>query len=309
MCGIVGFLKNDCLLDIYNSLLQLEYRGYDSAGIAYYKDNKIVTVKQQGKVSNIRNRLNDDHTDVGIGHTRWATHGRPSDINSHPHSAGRFTIVHNGIIENYLELKIMLVNRGSCFLSDTDTEVIAHLLELNYRGDLLQAMQATRNMLCGSYAVAIICADYPDTVALMKQENPLIVGKGEDFFCFASDSPALVRHTKTIYKMQDGDIALVSKSSVRFFDSALNETQKTFIITPLNQSQLEKGLYESYMLKEIDEIPTAMAASLACIAYNGLDSKTKDKLKTIRKIHILGCGTAYHAGLYGKYIIEKLQIL
>ncbi len=305
MCGIVGFAKQDCLQDIYNGLLQLEYRGYDSAGIAYLKDNRVVTVKQQGKVAELKCKIPDDYTQLGIGHTRWATHGKPSDINSHPHSAGRFTIVHNGIIENFLELKIMLVNKGAGFLSDTDTEVIAHLLEHNYNGDLMSALITTRSMLLGSYALAVMCSDYPDTIILMKQENPLIVGKGEGFYCFASDSPAIVRHTKTIYKMQDGDIALLTKDSARFFEG-VTEKQKQFITTALCPSQLEKGQYESYMLKEIDEIPSAMSASLCCVEHNGLNISVIDKLSSINKIHLVGCGTAYHAALYGKYIIEKL---
>lgn len=305
MCGIVGFLKDNCLQDIYNGIKQLEYRGYDSAGIAYIKDSRVVTVKRQGKVAELQDKLPDDYTELGIGHTRWATHGKPSDINSHPHSAGRFTIVHNGIIENFLELKIMLVNKGSCFVSDTDTEVIAHLLEYNYNGDLLDTLIRTRDMLCGSYALAVISADYPDTIALMKQENPLIVGKGEGFFCFASDSPALVKHTKTIYKMHDGDIALLTKHSARFFEKG-RETEKKFITTPLNVSHLEKGIYESYMLKEIDEIPASMAASLACVINNEPDKELIDKLPHFKSVYLIGCGTAYHACLYGRYLIEKL---
>lgn len=305
MCGIVGFLKNDCLTDIYNGLVQLEYRGYDSAGIAFIKNNRVITVKQQGKVAELKPKLPDDYTELGIGHTRWATHGKPSNINSHPHSAGHFTIVHNGIIENFLELKIMLVNCGACFLSDTDTEVIAHLLEYNYDKDFLKTLIKTRDMLVGSYALAIISSNFPNTVALMKKENPLIVGKGKDFFCFASDSPALVKHTDTIYKMQDGDIALLTKETVKFYKES-KEVTKNFITTPLKQSQLEKGMYESYMLKEIDEIPNSMAASLACIQHNGLDTTLKDKLPHFNKVQLIGCGTAYHACMYGKYLIEKI---
>ncbi len=309
MCGIVGFAaRKNCLGDIFDSLEKLEYRGYDSAGVGFFESGELKIIKAEGKVKTLAPLLEGHATCVGIGHTRWATHGKPCDLNAHPHSGGHFAIVHNGIIENYAQLKEKLEGVGLVPVSGTDTELIALLLELYYSGDPLAAIRKTIAELKGSYAVAALCKDYEDRVFLIKKDNPLIVGRGKDFNCFASDTPALVKHTDTICKLSDGDIAVLTADNIEFYDKN-RKIQKNFITTPLKEEYLTKGSYESYMLKEINEIPHSVHATLSALGSRELSRKTLSALKKTRHVLFLGCGSAYHAGIYGKYLTENATSL
>lgn len=300
MCGIVGFVKNDCLMDIYNSLLCLEYRGYDSAGVAFI-DNGLRVVKKKGNVANLLPYLEGFKTNIGIGHTRWATHGQPSDSNSHPHVDGIFAIVHNGIIENYEELK-----RGikSKFSSETDSEVIAKLLSINYSGNTLEAIMHVQSLLSGSFAIAILNSLEPDKLYLVKKDNPLIIGKGNDYFAFASDSPALVGHCKELYKMQDGEIAVISNTTLDIYKNG-KPKMPSFYHTTLTKSSIDKGDFSCYMEKEIYEIPKTMEDTAN---NNPFADLTPSSIKEIEELYLIGCGTAYNACLYAKHFFEEKGI-
>ena len=318
MCGIVGYIGDKKAAPILlDGLTKLEYRGYDSAGIAVDCGENIFIEKSVGRLDALKDKLRNNLPEgaVGIGHTRWATHGRPSDSNAHPHTdcTGNFVVVHNGIIENYLPLKEALLAKGHKFTSETDTEVIAHLVEEFYRGDFVAAVREVLSKIEGSYSLAFMAKNHPDILICAKQDNPLVVGLGKDENFIASDIPAIINHTRQTYILNDGEIALVKKNSVEILNRRGEPVAKKIFNVTWNAEAAEKGGYEHFMLKEINEQPKAVRDTMSKrIAKDGgsivLDELNWDKnfLDGIDKIYIVACGTAYHAGLVGKFYIEKL---
>ena len=318
MCGIVGYVGDrqaaEFLLD---GLSKLEYRGYDSAGIAVYDNGSIRVEKSVGRLSALRDKIkgNVPIGNIGIGHTRWATHGRPSDVNAHPHvdCHNDFAIVHNGIIENYLSLKEELIEKGHVFKSETDTEVVVHLLEDVYQGDFVAAVREVLRRIEGSYALAFMSRKHPDMLVCTKQDNPLIIGLGEGENYIASDIPAIISRTRRTYIMGDGELAIVNKNSVEITDRKGEPVAKKVFEVTWNAEAAEKGGYEHFMLKEIHEQPKAVRDTMSqritsdkkSISFEEL-SWTPEYLNSFNKIYIVACGTAYHAGLVGKYYIEKM---
>ena len=320
MCGIVGYLGNKKAEPILiNGLLRLEYRGYDSAGIAVYNDetDKIRVEKSVGRLAELEKKI-DGNVPVGcmgIGHTRWATHGAPSDWNSHPHTdcSGDFAVVHNGIIENYLVLKEQLIEKGHVFKSETDTEVLPHLLEEAYDGDFEAAVRKVLKQIEGSYSIVFMSKHDPDTLICTKQDNPLVIGLGEGENFIASDIPAIIARTRRTYIINDGEIAVVKKDSVWITNRRGEPITKKVFEVNWNAEAAEKGGYEHFMLKEIHEQPKAVRDTLAGrIAHDNsavvLDELkwTKEYVNSFSRVFIIACGTAYHAGLVGKYYIENL---
>ncbi len=317
MCGIVGYIgekqASPILLD---GLEKLEYRGYDSAGIAVLNNGEINAQKAKGRLQILKDKTNDGADvvgTIGIGHTRWATHGEPSDINSHPHlsQSGRFAVVHNGIIENYITLKEMLISKGFTFLSETDTEVIAHLFEYYYKGDIMDAMIKVISRVEGSYALGVLCSDYPDSFIAVRKASPLIIGLGENENFIASDVTAILKHTKNVYYIEDNEIVVLKKDSVKIYNTDKEELSKNVFTVDWDISAAEKGGYEHFMIKEIEEQPKALRDTISPRIKDGrivLDdvSLTKEDIKNIRKIFVVACGSAYHAGVVGKYVIEKM---
>ena len=319
MCGIVGYIgfnqASDFLLD---GMAKLEYRGYDSAGIAIIgAENAIKIQKKVGRLANLEAIVKADPNEgtVGIGHTRWATHGRPSDMNAHPHSSedGKFAVVHNGIIENYMPLKEELIEKGYHFKSETDTEVVAHLLEDMYDGDFVSTVRRMLARVDGAYALEIICADEPDKIICTKKENPLVIGlgKGENFV--ASDIPAIINYTRDTYILSDGELAIVTRDNVSVFDREGNAIDKEVFHVSWNAEAAEKGGYEHFMLKEIHDQPKAVRDTFGThISEDGKTAIfdelnwTADDVAAFNKILIVACGTAYHAGLVTKQYIENL---
>ena len=310
MCGIVGFVsEKNCLEEIKGGLEKLEYRGYDSAGVAFFSKGKISTLKKKGRVSSLFPLLQGKTSNCGIGHTRWATHGAPSDINAHPHRCGKFVIVHNGIIENYGELKKELEKKDKYPLSETDSEIIAMLLDNCYKGDVVEAVREVVKKLKGAFAVAGLCEDFVGKIFLFKRENPLIVGRGEGFFCFASDSPALISHTALLCKMKDGDICEIDKTQAIFYEEKGKIVERVFMPSSLKSDSANKGDFQSFMLKEIYDIPKAIKNTLCKFEKIGLSSLAQKKLRNANHFLFLGCGSAYHACVYGKYLTEKITPL
>lgn len=304
MCGIIGFIKENCLLDVYKGLELLEYRGYDSVGIAFNYCNQTKIIKQKGRVKDIKPKLNGYTSDIAIGHTRWATHGKPTEKNAHPHKCRYFTIVHNGIIENADSLKEGLIKKGYKFLSETDSEVIAVLLQDCFTPDnILLGIHTALSKLVGSYAVAILSEYTPKTIYLAKKDNPLIIGKGKDFYCFASDSPAIVGYTQNLYRMKDNEIALLSNDTIELFDNNLKKKKTVFHKTYLTVDNINKGSYPTYMLKEIFEIPRAVKSTINYLKKLR-DIQNTCNFKDYNSIIFLGCGTAYHAGLFAKSLLD-----
>ena len=317
MCGIVGYVgPRDCSDVLVSALTRLEYRGYDSAGIAVFEDGKIEVAKTKGRLKDLSEKMEREGKPLGhagIGHTRWATHGQPSDINSHPHSGERVTIVHNGIIENYIELKDYLLKKGRTFLSETDTEVVAQLLDYKYNGDPIDTIHNVIRMLKGSFAFGIVFADYPDVVYAVRRESPLIVGIGEEKKeCFiASDVPAILNYTKKYYLMDHDEIVKLSHDGVEFFDSHMLPVTKELQEADWDMDAAEKGGYPHFMIKEIHEQPDSIKRTIIPRILNGMPDLsecgiTVEKLREFKNIHIVACGTAMHAGLSGKIAIEKL---
>ena len=315
MCGIVGYAGDrECVEVLLDSLSKLEYRGYDSAGIAVFEKGKIVVEKTQGKLSNLRDKLNerekiDGH--CGIGHTRWATHGEPSDINSHPHGSKRVSIVHNGIIENYKEIKKFLISKGYTFVSETDTETVAKLIDYHYNGDPVDAIIKTLADVRGAYALGIIFKDYPETIYAVRKDSPLIIGTGDGENFIASDVPAILKYTNKYYLLEENEIATIKSDRVEFCDTHKQSIVKEVLTSDFDLEAAEKGGYEHFMLKEIHEQPEAVKTTITPRIVNGMPDLsecglTDDMLKSFRKIFIVACGTAMHAGLVGKYVIEKL---
>lgn len=317
MCGIIGYTGSQSALPILlDGLSRMEYRGYDSAGVAVLCDGKIEVEKAQGRLQNLIEKTKDGHAlpgFAGIGHTRWATHGAPNDINSHPHVSGdgRFAIVHNGIIENFAELKAELEARGHTFVSETDTEVVAHLIESYYNGDFKAAVMKAVSRLEGAYALGIVCADHPGTVFGVSKAAPLIVGLGIGENFFASDVTALVSYTKNVIYLNDGEFAEVRSDDVVVYNEIGRPVEKTVSKVAWSIEAAEKGGYEHFMLKEIMEQPAAVKEAIAPRIKGGeivLDDfeLSAEELKKIRKIVITACGSAYHAGCCGRYAIESL---
>ena len=318
MCGIVGYIGDREAADfLMDGLGKLEYRGYDSAGIAVYHDGAIAIRKKAGRLANLAEEVKK-HPVVGtsgIGHTRWATHGGPSDINAHPHSDenGDFVIVHNGIIENYMELKEGLLKKGYHFRSETDTEVIAHLCKDLYDGDFTRTVRKVLTLLRGSYSLVFMCKFEPDKIICTKKDNPLIVGLGDGENYIASDIPAILSYTRKTYIMNDGEIAIVMKDKVWVTDLEGNPISKKVFEVNWDAEAAEKGGFEHFMLKEIYEQPKAIKDTMGRRIVDGGKHVSFDELnwtpedvKSIDKILITACGTAYHAGLLAKYFIEKL---
>ena len=318
MCGLVGYVGDrqaaEFLLD---GLSRLEYRGYDSAGIAVYDGENIRVAKSVGRLAALRDKIkgNVPVGSLGIGHTRWATHGRPSDVNSHPHTDchGDFAIVHNGIIENYLSLKEELIAKGHVFKSETDTEVVVHLLEDVYTGDFVAAVRAVLARIEGSYALVFMSRRHPDMLICTKQDNPLIIGLGEGENFIASDIPAIISKTRRTYILSDGEVAVVRKNVVEVTNHLGAPVPKKVFEVTWNAEAAEKGGYEHFMLKEIHDQPKAVRDTMSqritadkkAISFEEL-AWDADYLNSFNKIYIVACGTAYHAGLVGKYYIEKL---
>ncbi len=315
MCGIVGYVGfRDCTDVLMDALSKLEYRGYDSAGIAVFENDEIRVAKSKGRLADLAEKMKKEGKPAGhsgIGHTRWATHGEPSDINSHPHSGEKVTIVHNGIIENYKALKDFLVKEGCCFKSDTDTEVVAQLLDYYYDGDPIATISCVTKELEGSYALGVIFADFPDTVFAIRRESPLIVGIGDKESFIASDVTAILRYTKNYYLLEHDEIAVLSRYSTSIYDLHYHKLNKELKTADWDISAAEKGGYEHFMLKEIFEQPEAVKTTITPRITDGLPDLrecgiTMEKLASFKNIFVVACGTAMHAGVVGRYVIEKL---
>ncbi len=315
MCGIVGYIgPRNAVEVLLDGLQKLEYRGYDSAGIAVLEDGDLLVEKREGKLSNLRQALAGRAfcAHAGIGHTRWATHGRPSDENAHPHTSpdGRFAVVHNGIVENYLSLKETYL-AGEAFTSETDTEVIAHLLQHFYDGDFESAVVKVLDLLEGSYALAILCSDAPGKLIACRKDSPLVLGLGEGEALVASDVPALLSYTRRCMYIEAGELCVLTEDGVTVKDHALRPVEKEVHTIAWDAEAAEKGGYAHFMLKEIFEQPEAIRRTLAGRLEDGRVrfeefSLSAEEIGRWQKIYIVACGTAYHAGLVGKYVIEKL---
>ena len=318
MCGIVGYIgRKQATPFLIEGLSKLEYRGYDSAGIAVYHDGKIQVEKCVGRLDALRQKIvgREPVGCIGIGHTRWATHGKPSDINAHPHTDenDEFAVVHNGIIENYMPLKQELLQKGHHFRSDTDTEIVPHLMADKWDGDFESTVRKVLHIIRGSYSLVFVSAKEPDKLICAKKNNPLIIGLGKGENYIASDIPAIIAKTRDTYILSDGEMAVVSADSVAVKDLEGNPIDKKIFKVTWNAEAAEKGGFEHFMLKEIYEQPKAVRDTLRNRITAGSDeiqfpnlNWTADTLKDIRKIFIVACGTAYHAGLVGKYYIEKM---
>lgn len=320
MCGIVGYIGSKQAPSILmEGLSKLEYRGYDSAGIAVHDGTRINMLKAQGKLINLAKRLemNPVKGMAGIGHTRWATHGAPSDINSHPHMSEdrMIAVVHNGIIENYIEIKEELGEKGYRFVSETDTETVAHLMDYYYKQGhgFLESVFMVLDRIEGAYALGILCKDYPDTLIAARKNCPLVIGKGEGENFIASDIPAILHHTREVYFLNDNEVAVIKKSTIDIYDRDKNKVEREIFHVNWDIDAAEKGGYDHFMLKEINEQPKIVQDVLSRrmkedeteINLEGINLKKED-LDNIDRIYIVACGTAYHAGLVGKNLIEKI---
>ena len=321
MCGIVGYVgSGNCTDVLIDALSKLEYRGYDSAGIAVFENGEIKVAKSKGRLTDLEQKMEQTgrpEGHAGIGHTRWATHGEPSDINSHPHSGKRVTIVHNGIIENYKPLKDFLLAQGRTFQSETDTEVVAQLLDYYYDGNPLDTIIKVMHELEGSFALGIVFSDHVDKVYAVRCESPLIVGVGENESFVASDVPAFLKYTRNYYLLDHNEIVELSHDGIKIYDTHKKEVHKDLKTADWDMDAAEKGGYEHFMLKEIHEQPTAVKTTISPRITDGLYITNKslldrecgitpEKLKSFRQIYVVACGTAMHAGMVGKYVIEKL---
>ncbi|OXM86276.1 glutamine--fructose-6-phosphate transaminase (isomerizing) [Paenibacillus rigui] len=319
MCGIVGYIgKGQAQQVLTNGLKKLEYRGYDSAGIAVYDGEKVQVSKSKGRIAVLEERLEQSPVlgSLGIGHTRWATHGRPSDVNSHPHTdeTGKFSVVHNGIIENYLDLKQELQEEGVTFVSETDTEVIVHLLSSLYDGDIVSTIQKAASKMRGAYALGVITEYEPDRLVAVRYASPLIIGLGEEENFIGSDISAVLEYTRDIYILEDGELAVITKNDVTLMKIETLETvQRNIFRVDWDMEQTEKDGFEHFMLKEIYEQPNAFRKTILNridsagknIVFEGLQLSS-EQIHRLDKIFIIACGTAYHAGLVGKHVIEEL---
>ena len=319
MCGIVGYIgKEQAAPILLEGLSRLEYRGYDSAGMAVYdQDRDTLSVhKAKGRLKVLADQLQNGAAvkgTVGIGHTRWATHGAPSDVNSHPQvsQSGKIAVVHNGIIENYGELKSFLMGKGVSFLSDTDTEVVAQLIEYFYQGDLLKAVGQVLHRIQGAYALGILCADYPDQIIAVRKDSPLILGYGDGCNFLASDVTAIIKHTRRVGYMEDGELAVLTREGIQCYDRLLEPVDKEISYVDWEIDAAEKGGYEHFMFKEIMEQPQALRRAIlpriregeVCFEDFGL---SQDYVRAMSKVYIVACGSSYHVGMVGKYVLERL---
>ncbi len=314
MCGIVGYVGSDNAKDvIIDGLKRLEYRGYDSAGIALIVDGEIFVYKRRGKIRNLERELRkrEVFSGTGIGHTRWATHGEPNDENAHPHLScdGKIALVHNGIIENYAELREELLKKGHRFSSDTDTEVIAHLIEEEFRerGNFFEAFLSAVRRLKGSYAIAVITVYETETIFVARKDSPLVLGIGDGENFVASDVPAFLQYTNRVIFLDDFEVAVVKPDSVKVFDFNGLEKKKNPVVIPWTLSQAEKGGYKHFMLKEINEQPRAISdtisGNLPLIREGQIEGL---EIENFNRIQIVACGTSYHAGLIGKFYLENI---
>lgn len=317
MCGIVGYIGYEQAAPILiQGLEKLEYRGYDSAGVCLYNGSNLEVKKAKGKLEVLKNLTDSGKIlsgTVGIGHTRWATHGEPSDVNAHPHlsESGRFAVVHNGIIENYIQLREYLTSKGITFRSQTDTEVIAQLIEYYYKGNMVDTVIKVLSKVNGSYALGVISQENPDEIIAVRKESPLIIGLGEHENYIASDIPAILAKTRKIYRLENDEIAILTRENVKVINTDKEEVKKEVQTIEWDVSAAEKGGYEHFMFKEIMEQPKAIRDTIAPRIKNGkvvLDeiSLTDRQLENINKIVILACGSAYHVGVVAKYIFEKI---
>jgi glucosamine--fructose-6-phosphate aminotransferase (isomerizing) len=315
MCGIVGYIGKQAVIPVLvEGLKKLEYRGYDSAGVAVLEDKGIKVCKSVGRLADLEKKLGVGYSDatIGIGHTRWATHGRPSDLNAHPHSdcSGDFAIVHNGIIENYLELKEWLIKQGHQIISETDTEVLPHLVEHFYSGNLVEAIRQVLTKVRGSFAMVALSRNHKEQLVVARKDSPLVIGLGEGEYFVASDIPAILNYTRQTYILADGEIAVIDRDGVRVTDFQGNPIQKEIFEVKWDAIAAEKGGYEHFMLKEIFEQPRALKDTMTGrLNHNGVILQevdlTADEVTSINKIFIVACGTAWHAGLVGKTLIER----
>ena len=317
MCGIIGYVgRQNCARLLIDALKTLEYRGYDSAGVAFFHDGVIETVKAAGRIENLEKKMEgreDVETHCGIGHTRWATHGGPTDENAHPHSSEHISLLHNGIIENYQELKAFLTEQGYTFASQTDTETAVHLMDYYYKqtGDFLDAVIKALGDIRGTYAFGIICKDEPGKIICVRQENPLLIGLGDGENFMASDSPAFIKYTKKYLVMEPGEIAILEADKVTVVDIDKNPIEKTPLTVTWDYEAAEKGGYPHFMIKEIHETPSILKATMLPRIRDGKvcfdEAELPDSLlKDAKSITILACGSAMHAGMVTKYVIEKL---
>lgn len=317
MCGIVGYIgERQAAPILLDGLEKLEYRGYDSSGIAVCNDGKINMVKAKGRLKVVSEMTHDGATlpgTLGIGHTRWATHGEPSDVNAHPHmnKDGSIVVVHNGIIENYLKLKNRLIEKGYEFISDTDTEVVAHMLDNYYDGNPLRTIAKVMHRMEGSYALGIIFNDHPDELYAVRKDSPLIVGKAEDGNLIASDVPAILKYTRDVYFIENEEIVKLTEDNIEFFNVDEEPIEKKSVKIDWDVHAAEKGGYEHFMLKEMYEQPKAIADTLSPRIQDGKIEieelgMTDEDIRAIKKINIVACGSAYHAGLTGKYVMEGM---
>jgi glucosamine--fructose-6-phosphate aminotransferase (isomerizing) len=318
MCGIVGYLgSQDAVTVLMNGLKTLEYRGYDSAGVAYLNDGTLEVRKKMGRISVLDDYLSTQqwHTQIGIGHTRWATHGRPSDCNAHPHfdCTHKFAVVHNGIIENFGELRERLLANGHHFVSETDTEVLAHLVEEAYRGSLRLALRDALLQVRGSYTVVVLSEHHPDRIVAARKDNPLVAGIGDGEYFVASDIPALLPYTRNIYLLNSGEIVELTPDGINIVDFDDRPVHKEIFHVNWDAQAAERGGYQHFMLKEICEQPLAIKNTLGSrLTADGKDiqfneiSLTPEQIRSFSKVSIVACGTAYHAGMVGKYVLEKL---
>ncbi|HYE81012.1 MAG TPA: glutamine--fructose-6-phosphate transaminase (isomerizing) [Clostridia bacterium] len=318
MCGIVGYIGDKKVVPILiGGLQKLEYRGYDSAGVAVYNEGSIEVRKYKGRLAVLEEHLKKETLDgsLGIGHTRWATHGEPSDVNSHPHTncSSDIAVVHNGIIENYMSIKNMLIEKGYVFRSETDTEVLAHYVDYFYDGDLIEAVKKVLEKIRGSYAFAVISRREPDKIVCVRKENPLIVGIGNGENFIASDIPAILNHTRRMYLLNENELAVIEKEKISFYDESGKKVGKEVFEVNWDVAAAEKSGFEHFMIKEIHEQPKAIKDTMTSRVLPDFTSikldeikLTKEQLKEFNKIYLVACGTAFHACMVGKYVIERL---
>lgn len=317
MCGIVGYVgKEQAAPILLDGLAKLEYRGYDSAGVAVYDGSNIEIVKAKGRLQALRDLTGDGKKlkgTIGIGHTRWATHGEPSVTNAHPHfnESKTIAVVHNGIIENYQPLKEKMLSKGYHFVSETDTEVVAHLLDYYYDGNPVRAIEKVMHRVQGSYALGILFKDFPDKMYAVRKDSPLVVGASDEGNFIASDVPAILKYTREVYFIENGEICELSEEGIQFYNEDLETIHKETKTIEWDIEAAEKGGYEHFMLKEIYEQPKAVLDTISPrikddkIVIDELNM-TEEEIKKLRRIYIVGCGSAYHVGVTGRYIIEKL---
>ncbi len=318
MCGIVGFIgEQEAAPILLEGLARMEYRGYDSAGLAVLDAGKgLQVVKAKGRLKVLNEKVDGGKKmfgTVGVGHTRWATHGEPSDANSHPllSDSGRIAVVHNGIIENYMEIKEFLQEKGVVFHSDTDTEVVAQLLDYYYRGDILDAVQKVLHRIEGSYGLGIICSEHPEQLIAARKDSPLVLGYGDGFNMMASDVTALIKYTRDVSYMENGEIAVLTRQGIQVYNLLLEPVEKEHSTVDWDISDAEKGGYEHFMFKEIMEQPEAIRKTITPRIKDGrvvLDDidLSADYVKNISKFYIIACGSSYHVGMVGKYVLEKM---